>query len=55
VQRMLQLNHSQIRLVEHTGTGATFCFELPVSGVSQAAGAAGPSQSSSWMTGQRQR
>jgi signal transduction histidine kinase len=55
VQRMLQLHHSQIRLVEHAGTGATFCFELPVSGVSQAAGAAGSSQSSSWMTGRRQK
>ncbi len=55
VQRMLQLNHSQIRLVENTGTGATFCFELPVTGVSQAAGATGSSLSSSWTIGQRQR
>jgi len=29
VQRMLQLHHSQIRLVETAGTGTTFCFELP--------------------------
>jgi signal transduction histidine kinase len=32
VQRMLQLHHSQIRLVERAGAGATFCFELQVSG-----------------------
>jgi signal transduction histidine kinase len=29
VQRMLQLHHSRIRLVEHTGAGTTFSFELP--------------------------
>jgi hypothetical protein len=28
VHRMLQLNGSQIRLVERTGPGATFTFEL---------------------------
>jgi signal transduction histidine kinase len=31
VQRMLQLHHTQIRLVEHDGKGAVFCFELPTS------------------------
>ena len=30
VQRMLQLHHSQIRLLETGGTGTTFCFELPI-------------------------
>ena len=29
VQRMLQLHHSRIRLVEREGTGTAFCFELP--------------------------
>ncbi|MGE8487082.1 MAG: HAMP domain-containing sensor histidine kinase [Paraburkholderia nemoris] len=29
VQRMLQLHHSQIRLLEREGTGTAFCFELP--------------------------
>ncbi|KXU82248.1 histidine kinase [Paraburkholderia monticola] len=29
VQRMLQLHHSQIRLLEGTGPGTTFCFDLP--------------------------
>ncbi|MGI4813116.1 MAG: HAMP domain-containing sensor histidine kinase [Janthinobacterium lividum] len=29
VQRMLQLHHSQIRLVERAGMGASFRFELP--------------------------
>jgi signal transduction histidine kinase len=29
VQRMLQLNQSQIRLLDTAGTGTTFCFELP--------------------------
>ncbi|QCP53127.1 HAMP domain-containing histidine kinase [Trinickia violacea] len=29
VQRMLQLHHSQIRLVEGAGPGTTFCFDLP--------------------------
>ncbi|WP_144141350.1 sensor histidine kinase [Paraburkholderia sp. BCC1884] len=29
VQRMLQLHHTQIRLVEHAGKGTTFYFELP--------------------------
>jgi signal transduction histidine kinase len=29
VQRMLQLHHSEIQLVEQAGTGAAFCFELP--------------------------
>ncbi len=28
VQRMLQLHHSQIRLVDEAGRGAAFCFEL---------------------------
>ncbi|HEY2000375.1 HAMP domain-containing sensor histidine kinase [Paraburkholderia sp.] len=40
VQRMLQLHHSQIRLVEHVGTGATFCFELPTSVSAQTTAAA---------------
>jgi signal transduction histidine kinase len=32
VQRMLQLHHSRIRLVERDGgTGTTFSFELPIS------------------------
>ncbi|MGF6899454.1 hypothetical protein [Paraburkholderia sp. GAS348] len=26
---MLQLHHSQIRLLERAGTGTAFCFELP--------------------------
>jgi len=30
VKRMLLLHHSQIRLIERAGTGATFYFELPV-------------------------
>ncbi|MFM0046733.1 HAMP domain-containing sensor histidine kinase [Paraburkholderia sediminicola] len=29
VQRMLQLHHSQIRLLEHAGPGTTFRFDLP--------------------------
>lgn len=29
VQRMLQLHHSQIRLLDKEGAGTTFCFELP--------------------------
>ncbi|WP_207000370.1 sensor histidine kinase [Trinickia mobilis] len=29
VQRMLQLHHSQIRLLEGAGPGTTFCFDLP--------------------------
>ncbi|MGV2289939.1 HAMP domain-containing sensor histidine kinase [Trinickia sp. YCB016] len=29
VQRMLQLHHSQIRLLEDAGHGTTFCFDLP--------------------------
>ncbi|AJG21905.1 sensor histidine kinase [Cupriavidus basilensis] len=33
VQRMLQLHHSQIRLVERAGSGTVFSFELPVSSV----------------------
>jgi signal transduction histidine kinase len=33
VQRMLQLHHSQIRLVDTTGAGTTFCFELPTAAV----------------------
>lgn len=32
VQRMLQLHHSQIRLLEREGAGAVFRFELPVAG-----------------------
>jgi signal transduction histidine kinase len=39
VQRMLQLHHTQIRLVEHAGTGAVFCFELHTSGSVRAAAA----------------
>jgi signal transduction histidine kinase len=30
VQRMLQLHHSQIRLLDREGPGATFRFELPI-------------------------
>lgn len=33
VQRMLQLHHSQIRLVDAAGAGTTFCFELPTAAV----------------------
>ncbi len=29
VQRMLQLHHSQIRMIERAGRGTTFCFDLP--------------------------
>ncbi|HZZ11565.1 MAG TPA: HAMP domain-containing sensor histidine kinase [Paraburkholderia sp.] len=29
VQRMLQLHHSQIRLLDQAGAGTVFCFELP--------------------------
>ncbi|MFT4065571.1 ATP-binding protein [Paraburkholderia sp.] len=39
VQRMLQLHHTQIRLIEHEGTGAIFCFELRASRGSSAAAA----------------
>ena len=35
VQRMLQLHHSQIRLVEREGRGTTFQFELAAAGVAQ--------------------
>jgi signal transduction histidine kinase len=39
VQRMLQLHHSQIRLLDTAGTGTTFCFELPTAATrSSAAG-----------------
>lgn len=38
VQRMLQLHHSQIRLLDRPGTGTTFCFELPTADQSTAAG-----------------
>lgn len=38
VQRMLQLHHSQIRLLERPGTGSAFCFELPVAEKSTVAG-----------------
>jgi signal transduction histidine kinase len=38
VQRMLQLHHSQIRLLDRAGTGTTFCFELPTADQSSAAG-----------------
>ncbi|HEY2609062.1 HAMP domain-containing sensor histidine kinase [Paraburkholderia sp. RL18-103-BIB-C] len=38
VQRMLQLHHSQIRLVDRAGAGTTFCFELPTADQSSAAG-----------------
>ncbi|MFD1560422.1 ATP-binding protein [Paraburkholderia silviterrae] len=34
VQRMLQLHHSQIRLLEGAGPGTTFCFDLPTTGKS---------------------
>ncbi|HEX3379313.1 MAG TPA: HAMP domain-containing sensor histidine kinase [Paraburkholderia sp.] len=38
VQRMLQLHHSQIRLLERAGKGTTFCFELPATDKSAALG-----------------
>ncbi|CAB3778626.1 Adaptive-response sensory-kinase SasA [Paraburkholderia ultramafica] len=38
VQRMLQLHHSQIRLLDRVGPGTTFCFELPTADQSSAAG-----------------
>jgi signal transduction histidine kinase len=38
VQRMLQLHQSQIRLIERAGPGTTFCFDLPTTGKSTAAG-----------------
>ena len=38
VQRMLQLHHSQIRLVDRAGAGTTFCFELPTADQASAAG-----------------
>jgi signal transduction histidine kinase len=38
VQRMLQLNDSQIRLVEREGAGTTFCFELHPAGTAQKGG-----------------
>jgi len=38
VQRMLQLHHSQIRLVDRAGAGTTFRFELPTAEQSSAAG-----------------
>jgi signal transduction histidine kinase len=37
VQRMLQLNHSQVRLVEGAG-GTTLCFELRVAGMPKSTG-----------------
>ncbi|MGO4302524.1 ATP-binding protein [Cupriavidus sp. RAF12] len=37
VQRMLQLNHSQVRLVEG-GSGTTLCFELRVAGLPKSMG-----------------
>lgn len=37
VQRMLQLNHSQVRLVEGT-SGTTLCFELRVAGMPKSIG-----------------
>ncbi|WP_293024083.1 HAMP domain-containing sensor histidine kinase [Pandoraea sp.] len=36
VQRMLQLHHSEIRLIEHAGCGAMFRFELPAANVRRA-------------------
>jgi signal transduction histidine kinase len=38
VQRMLQLHHSQIRLLDRAGPGTTFRFELPVADQPSAAG-----------------
>ncbi|MFM0200727.1 HAMP domain-containing sensor histidine kinase [Paraburkholderia fungorum] len=38
VQRMLQLHQTQIRLIERAGPGTTFCFDLPTSEKSTAAG-----------------
>ncbi|MEA3131512.1 MAG: hypothetical protein QOF46_3307 [Paraburkholderia sp.] len=38
VQRMLQLHHSQIRLIERAGPGTTFRFDLPTSEKSTAGG-----------------
>ncbi|CAE6731542.1 Adaptive-response sensory-kinase SasA [Paraburkholderia domus] len=38
VQRMLQLHHSQIRIIERAGPGTTFCFELPTTGKPAVAG-----------------
>ncbi|MFM0207788.1 HAMP domain-containing sensor histidine kinase [Paraburkholderia sediminicola] len=38
VQRMLQLHHSQIRIIERDGTGTTFCFELPTTSKPAVAG-----------------
>ncbi|MEW6346491.1 MAG: HAMP domain-containing sensor histidine kinase [Paraburkholderia sp.] len=37
VQRMLQLHHSRIRLVERAGAGTSFAFELPTANVAQTA------------------
>ncbi|CAB3784836.1 HAMP domain-containing sensor histidine kinase [Paraburkholderia fynbosensis] len=39
VQRMLQLHHSQIRLLDRDGRGTTFRFELPTADQPSAAGA----------------
>jgi signal transduction histidine kinase len=38
VQRMLQLHHSQIRIIERAGTGTTFSFELPTTSKPAVAG-----------------
>ncbi|CAE6781473.1 sensor histidine kinase [Paraburkholderia domus] len=38
VQRMLQLHHSQIRIIARAGPGTTFCFELPTTGKPAVAG-----------------
>ncbi|MFL9869089.1 HAMP domain-containing sensor histidine kinase [Paraburkholderia fungorum] len=40
VQRMLQLHHSQIRLLERPGTGSAFCFELSIAEKPAVAGVA---------------
>jgi signal transduction histidine kinase len=40
VQRMLQLHHSQIRLIERAGPGTTFCFDLPTTEKTTTAGIA---------------
>jgi signal transduction histidine kinase len=39
VQRMLQLHHSQIRLLDRDGPGTTFRFELPTADQPSATGA----------------